>query len=106
MSRPSRFRIEFQSKRRIAHYLRRHPDDQGLEFATPDEIYESDDVAEVIANARARARAFARQNDCTVTVYERRNIRDVTPAGDPSGLIFDWDEEWVEDIEPPVLEAS
>lgn len=30
-------------------------------------------------------------------VLERRHIEDITPPGDPRGLLWDWDEEVIED---------
>ena len=42
------------------------------------------------------ARAFL-PNVSDAVIYERRNIRDVTPEGDPSGLLWDYETESVEE---------
>jgi len=43
------------------------------------------------------ARRAAEKCDGYWQIIRRVNIRDVTPAGDPSGLLWDWEEEFVEE---------
>ena len=43
------------------------------------------------------ARRAAEKCDGYWQIVRLVNIRDVTPAGDPSGLLWDWEEEFVEE---------
>lgn len=98
--RPARFRVDYESKRRVDAYLLAHPDDPNLEAADPFQLLESEEWHSIVA-ARKRAQAVARENDCTVLIYERLGIHDVTPPEDPPGLIWDWDaEELVAEVQP------
>ena len=49
-------------------------------------------------NSLAAARlVYEAHLDALPQIFERKNIRDATPKGDPRGLIWDFDEEMVVD---------
>lgn len=54
-------------------------------------------VRESLKAARDRADDISREFGVTVIVMRRVNVEDVTPAGDPPGLIWDWESDFVED---------
>jgi hypothetical protein len=91
--RPDRYEIVWVSKRRIASYLFEHPDDPGLEWANPSDLCEQE-TCDDLEVTRSRARAYASMNGAWAQVIERIGIEDVTPSGDPPGLIWDWSDEW------------
>lgn len=106
MARPDRYEISWQSRDLIALYLADHPDDPGMQLVTPEDITvtetrDAPDVAYLIAQAQAE------QNDCTVLIYERVGIHDVTPSEDPPGLIWDWEDlRLVDEIQPPSVVSA
>lgn len=48
----------------------------------------------VLAEAR---RVYNQHLDALPQIFERTDIRDVTPKGNPRGLLWDWDEVMIED---------
>jgi hypothetical protein len=99
MSKPAQFRVEYQDTAKIERYRRENEDDPQLEEADPGQLMSSKD-AQNRGIAAMLAQRLANSSGGTVCIYERRSIVDVTPPGDPCGLIWDWEEEYVTDVQP------
>ena len=54
------------------------------------------DIIDVPSLAAAQ-RVYNAHRDALPQILERKNLRDVTPAGDPRGLLWDFEEAVVED---------
>ena len=51
-----------------------------------------------LQEARTQALAASRTRGLTVAIIERVHVEDVTPPGDPAGLVWDYGYEFVEDV--------
>lgn len=91
---PSRFVVEYQDADAVAEESRKAAAQGG-----EPEDYDPSLTAEAKSfDTLEEARKFKRQHEGeSPIIYERKNIRDVTPRGDPRGLLWEWDTEMVED---------
>lgn len=91
--RPSRYSVEYTDARRYMAELARYADsDPGHETAHVDPAYYRVDAG---FDTISEARKFA-ETRADAVIYERKNIRDVTPPGDPPGLLWEYETESVE----------
>lgn len=111
MNRPSLFFVEYQDREKVEAYLAEHPEDPDLDGIEPMSLVScldgpapasalDADEEMALAALRALANVLAAVNQATVAIFRRDNLQDVTPEGDPPGLLYDWEIHHVEDVEP------
>jgi hypothetical protein len=86
---PAHYFVEYEDRAKLAAIIAKGLDPDDLE---PGERYAERDfptVDEAIAFARTSVPAW---------VYERTGLTDVTPVGDPPGLLWDWEERLLEEV--------
>lgn len=94
MNRPKRYAVEYDDEAKYqaeVDYWRARDPECPEAHADPAKYRVTEEFDDL-----AGARAFAAGHNGWI-MYERRNIRDVTPREDPPGLLWEWDEEWIEE---------
>jgi len=94
MGRPKRYIVEYDDEAKYRAEVDRHRagDPEHPEaHADPARYRETEEFDDLFP-----ARVFAAKHNGWI-MYERRNIRDVTPSEDPPGLLWEWDEEYLEE---------